>query len=212
MKVIDLSHKIEKNMSVFSKEEIPNIKVIANIKRHGFNEKSINMCSHTGTHIDSPNHILEAGNTLDKISVNDFIGKGFLLDLEEVSCKYISLMDLRKYEDSIKNCEYLIIKTGWSKYWKEKKYFSGFPVLTEEAAMWISSIKNIKGIGVDTISIDSVESDDLKIHKILLEKEKLIIENLKLIEEIPIEFTFVTLPLNYNDADGSPVRAVAICT
>lgn len=211
MYVIDLSHKIEKDMSVFSNEEIPYIRDIASIKKHGFNEKSISLCSHTGTHIDSPNHILENGNTLDKISVNSFLGKGFLLDLEHLNCSYIELTDLKKYKDCIEKCEYLIIKTGWSKHWKDKKYFYGFPVLTEKAAIWISSLENIKGIGIDTISIDSVESDDLKIHKILLEKEKLIVENLNLIEQMPTEFTFVSLPLNYENADGSPVRAIAIC-
>jgi len=70
---------------------------------------------------------------------------------------------------------------------------------------------NNEGVGVDAISMDRVVDEELPIHKILLEKGVIFIENLKGLDElIDCEFIFSCLPLKIEGADGSPVRAVAI--
>ncbi|ATD54497.1 cyclase family protein [Clostridium chauvoei] len=58
MKIVDLSHEIQYNMTVYSDDERPIFNDISKIKISGYNEKSINICSHTGTHIDSPIHMI----------------------------------------------------------------------------------------------------------------------------------------------------------
>lgn len=51
---------------------------------------------------------------------------------------------------------------------------------------------------------------DFIIHHTLFKEGKLIIENLTNLDNLKKEFLFVATPLKYKNADGSPVRAIAI--
>ena len=67
-----------------------------------------------------------------------------------------------------------------------------------------------KGIGVDAISIDPIDSFELPMHRIVLGAGLVIIENLTNLEQLVGHvFRFAALPLKYENADGAPVRAVA---
>jgi arylformamidase len=61
------------------------------------------------------------------------------------------------------------------------------------------------------ISPDPVGSTDLPVHKVLMAAEMVIIENLTGLGQLPPgQFVFSCFPLAFEDADGSPVRAVAL--
>jgi kynurenine formamidase len=67
----------------------------------------------------------------------------------------------------------------------------------------------MKGIGFDTISADSIDSQDYANHYLLFENGLIIIENLR----FPTGFDtslgeLFCFPLKFGEADGSPVRAV----
>lgn len=208
MKVIDLSHAINSNMSTYTKDEKFKCYDIASIEKDGYNEKLLKLCTHTGTHIDAPNHMINKGKTIDEFNINDFIGVAFIIDISNL--KKVCVEDLTTYKDKISNCDFVILKTGWDKYWGTDNYLKGFPTLTEEAAKWLCKF-NIRGIGTDTISIDAFDSIDFEIHNTILSRGIIIIENItnldKVIEE---EFTLVATPLNIENGDASPVRAIAI--
>ena len=60
------------------------------------------------------------------------------------------------------------------------------------------------------ISPVPVGSTDLPVHKALMAAEMIIIENLTGLGQLPPgQFVFSSFPLAFEDADGSPVRAVA---
>ena len=69
-----------------------------------------------------------------------------------------------------------------------------------------------KGVGFDVIGIDPVSDGNLTRHKMLLsQRDIVIIENLTNLDKVGCGlFTFAALPLKYKDADGAPIRAVAI--
>lgn len=208
MRVIDLSHIIKTNMTTYTKDEKPEIYNIATIEKDGFNEKSLNIYTHTGTHIDAPSHMINKGKTIDEFNINEFIGIAIIIDISSI--KEVTLKEIMKYEDKIINCDFVILKTGYEKYWGSKEYFNNYPSLTEDAAKWLCDF-NLKGIGIDAISIDKFDSIDFEIHNIILSRGKLIIENLTNLDIINREeFTLVATPLKIEDGDGSPVRAVAI--
>lgn len=210
MKIIDLTHGICSDMPVFPGTEPPIIKRANTFEKDGFREAKITMYSHTGTHIDAPAHMLDNGEYLDDLGIDHFIGNAIVLDYSNLETHLIDVQKLMPYEDKIKKVEFIIIKTGWSKYWGEKRYFEDFPALTEEAANWLAKF-SLKGIGIDAISIDSINSKSFSVHKILLSKKILIIENLTNLDSINDEFFVLSiLPLKNMDADGSPVRAIAI--
>ena len=105
--------------------------------------------------------------------------------------------------------EFILLQTGWSRHWGRKSYFSGYPVLSPEAAEWLSGF-GFKGFGMDTMSVDPMDSERLPVHRAFLERETILIENLTNLAAVPCSpFLFSCFPLKLEEADGSPVRAVA---
>ena len=210
MKVTDLSHLVCSDMPVFPGTEQPIFDRANTLEKDGFQEAKITMYSHTGTHIDAPAHMLSNGPYLDNLDIDHFIGKATILDFSEAKMGLIDIDSLKHYEEKIKNVEFIIIKTGWSKYWGDKKYYEDFPSFSEESAQWLCQF-NLKGIGIDAISIDDMKSTTFSVHKILMPKNIIIIENLTNLESISSEYFILSiLPLKNKDADGSPVRAISI--
>ena len=208
MNVTDLSQTINTNMSTYTKDERLEIYDIASIEKDGYNEKLLRMCTHTGTHIDSPNHMIYKGKTIDEFEIEDFIGIATIIDISNFN--KVDIEDIIIYENQINNSDFIILKTNWDKYWGTDAYLEGFPSLTEEAAKWLCSF-NIRGIGIDTISIDKFDSIDFEVHNIILSRGKIIIENLTNLDSIEEkEFTLVATPLKIENGDASPVRAIAI--
>jgi kynurenine formamidase len=69
----------------------------------------------------------------------------------------------------------------------------------------------LKGTGVDAPSFDPVDSVKLSVHKALLSKGIVLIENLTNLDALPDKgFIFCCFPLKIKGGDGSPVRAVGI--
>lgn len=210
MKVIDLSYLINEDMMVYPGTEKPSITPRYTIEADGFRESEISIFSHVGTHIDPPAHMLEEGKYLDEFEVTQFIGKAILLDFTENCCGIIQLKDIIKYEEKLKTIDFLIFNTGWSRYWGDNQYFKGYPTLDKEAVQWLSKL-NLKGIGVDAISVDKMESEDFYVHKTLFKAGFILIENLTNLNKIEGEiFILSVLPIKYKEADGCPVRAIAI--
>lgn len=210
MKILDLTHVIHDRMPVFPGTEPPVIVNALTIEEHKNREKLITMFTHTGTHMDAPAHILLDGKTLDLLPIDHFFGQGVVVDCRKVKNNEITLALLKNYEREIEKSDFVLFCTGWSSRWGERSYFDEFPALTLEAAHWISQ-KGLKGVGTDVISIDLISSKDFEVHHILLNKNMVIIENLKEIDRLLNKsFIFNCYPLKIRDADGSPIRAVAI--
>jgi kynurenine formamidase len=208
-KIIDLSHTINETMPVYPGTEPPHIEAPCTVEKDGFYERKLTFYSHTGTHMDAPAHILTHAPTLDMMPIDTFAGPGSVIDLTSITDSKIQLTQLEPFTYLFETSDFILLHTGWSRYWGQEKYYYGFPVLTQEAALWMHSF-DLKGIGVDMISVDSTESTNLLIHKILLERSVLI-ENLVQLEQLPqTGFTFCCFPLKLEAADGSPIRAAAI--
>lgn len=208
MKVIDLSHTINSSMSTYTKDEKFEAYDIASVEKDGYNEKLLKLCTHTGTHIDAPSHMINKGKTIDEFDINDFIGIALIIDVSNL--EKIDIENLINFKDKINDCDFIIFKTGWDRYWGSSEYLKGFPTLTERAARWLCNF-NIRGIGTDTISIDAFDSIDFEIHNTILSRGIVIIENITNLDQIrEEEFTLVATPLKIENGDASPIRAIAI--
>ena len=75
-------------------------------------------------------------------------------------------------------CQFVLLKTGYDRYWGKEQYFDGYPLLTAEAAEYLAGQEQLTGVGIDAISFDKIDSNDFPIHKTLLSTGKILIENL----------------------------------
>ena len=211
MKIIDLTHTIKPNMPVFPGTEPPQLSPASTFEKDGFRETLLTMYSHTGTHMDAPAHVREDGITLDKFPVNKFVGKALVIDCSDLSeGNVIDISYINKYKNIIDEAEFILFRTNWDKYWDTEKYYGKFPVINDEVADFLIN-SNKKGIGLDVISIEEIESEDLPMHHKILKNNLVIIENLCNLDQIGNNlFTFCALPLKFINSDGASIRAIAI--
>ncbi len=206
--VFDLTHTITEGMPVYPGTEPPTLQQIHTVEKDGFAEKRITMYSHTGTHIDAPAHMLADASTLDQLGVLHFVGKACVIDATDRTV--IEKPVLETQVSLIEGCDFVLFHTGWSRYWGQECYFADFPVLTLEAAQWLAK-QGLKGVGLDAISVDPVGSTDFRNHFVFFRAGMICIENLTGLDALTgRRFLFFCLPLKLVEADGSPVRAVAI--
>jgi kynurenine formamidase len=176
----------------------------------GFEEKTITLYSHTGTHMDAPAHILEGRRTLDGFDAGAFLGTGVVLDLAEPPGRVIDRKQLEPWRAEIEGRDFVLLHTGASRDWGRPSYYENVRVLSEEAARWLAGFRP-KGVGVDAVSVDPVGTEAFPVHRLFLERDILVIENLVRLERLlGRAFFLCCLPLKIEGADGAPVRAVAL--
>lgn len=212
MKVIDLTHFISEDMPVYPGTEGPKLGPANSYEVDGFKETLMTMYTHTGTHMDPPAHLFAGRTTLDQFPVDQFVGTALVIDCSDLKEGQKITM---KYIDRIRNkadkAEFILFRLGWDKYWGTEKYFGDYPYIEEAVADYlIEGFK--KGVGLDVIGIDPIADGNLTIHKKLFQNSEIVvIENLMNLELLGDElFTLCALPLKHIDADGSPIRAIAL--
>jgi kynurenine formamidase len=105
-------------------------------------------------------------------------------------------------EPEIAGIDFLLFLTGMDRYWKTPAYAGKYPVLGNDAAEYLTHF-HLKGIGIDTLSIDPVEDTELAVHKTFLSRDIIIIENLTGLEKLlNREFLFYCFPLKIEEGDG----------
>lgn len=210
MHVVDLTRTVGPGMSCYPGTPLPESLPLCSIWRDGFDERMLSFSSHTGTHVDLPLHLIPQGNSLDSFSADRFIGPAAVLDVSDPSVSLITEGMLRPHSALLERSEFVLIRSGWGRYWGTAAYLSGYPVLGVEAAAWLAGF-GLKGVGIDMISADPANSQTFPVHRVFLEKNIVIIENLFIPEELSgRQVMFFSLPLKLDGAEASPVRAVAL--
>ena len=205
MKVVDLTHLIEPDMTLFPGVPKPVLTPAMTVENDGCKVSILEIFTHVGTHVDAPGHMLPGGKELEDLDISNFCGKIKILDAR--SKTQIDKSDIDKLP--LSEIDFVILYTGWQDKWGTDEYNHDFPLLTSEAAELLSKA-DIKGVGMDTISIDAVDDSDFKNHKIVMEGGKILIENLTNLDKLGdgiYEAAF--LPLKVKGFEGCPVRACA---
>jgi len=215
-KIIDLTYDLEEGMTSFNAPWHPHFE-ITQLGRHGFEgreTRKITLGTHTGTHMDAPLHFVKGGKSLEKIPLDKLIGKVTIVDFsylkedESVTKEMLS---------SVNITERMLFNFGWGKYWGDKKFYSGYPFFTKDAAEYLVS-KGVKLVGMDIPSPDDSRIDlsgnvlgsdrDSPIHKIFLSNEVILVEYIANLDKVKgnDNWKIIVMPLKIKGADGSPVR------
>jgi len=208
LKILDLTHLLEEEMSVYPGSPKPTLLQAHNVERDHFAETKLILYSHHGTHIDSPKHVLSKGLSLDQLPVSAFVGSATVLrvsSFDELS--QLTMEVVLKHNPDLKQADFLLISTEWEKRWGTPEYDRVSPAIPKEIIQWLVS-HGKKGIGIDAHSIDPI--GQLENHRIALEGSMIILENLMQLSRLPDHlFQLFALPLHFQDADGAPARIIA---
>ena len=190
------------------------VKKITSYEKEGWLTEILSIATHISSHVDAPAHLLKGGKTIDQISLKRFQGQALAVDLyHKRADEEILLEDILPYETKIQEGDFVLLCTGWGeKRSASDEYLFHSPWLGGEAAKWLVK-KKINGVGIDHFSIGGANSEHVYTpHKILLEAEILILEELYL-PDVLLErenWYLVAFPLKISGVGGSLVRAVAM--
>ena len=199
---IDLSLPLTDLMPVYPGDESPRLLKVNDLSLDGFNNFRLSTSMHTGTHIDGLMHLTKSKKFLSDIPLEKCVGTGCILNA--VGKKNILLT--KEYELLVKPQSIVLLHTGMSRLFGRKEYFYDYPIVSRELAQLFVKRK-VKMICIDSPSPDRHPFD---IHKLLLENNILIAENLTNINRLLSvkKFDVLALPLKIH-ADSSPARIIA---
>lgn len=213
-KLIDLSHTIEDGLVTYKGLPAPIIcdylsrEASKKIYAEGttFQIGKIEMCSNTGTYLDSPFHRYENGKDVSELGLESIAS---LVGIKCIIPQDITAIDEKWFYDIDISEKALLVQTGWSRHWNTERYYEGHPYLTEGAARFLKN-NGVKLVGIDTYNIDDVSSKERPVHSILLGSDILIVEHMHNLESVPDEnFKFYAVPLKVKGFGTFPVRAFA---
>ncbi len=187
---------------------------------------------HGGTHVDAPVHFADGGRTIDQIPLEEWIGPAVKIDVTSkcsADRNYLLQIDdvfeWEKRNGRIKPGSWVIMYTGLGTvHYPDKKAVLGtdksgpealpelsFPGFSPEVTEFLIKERNIKGIAIDTPSIDYGQSKDFKVHQILCKAEKLALENIANLDELPEKGAILyVIPMLIKNGTGAPARVFAI--
>jgi arylformamidase len=177
---------------------------------HNYDSEVIFMSTHTGTHMDAPSHFASEASSIDRISIRRFISNAILIKVKKGSNQLITADEIEASNVKIMEGDTIVFSTLWENKVHKDYFFSHSPGLAEDAAKYLIN-KKVNAVCIDSPSIDRGSDSSFAVHKILLSREILIVENLcNLIKLKSQYFTLIMAPLKLSGASGSPIRAIAV--
>ena len=205
----DLSQPVSTGMTIYPGDPLPAIQPAAGVEAP-WQVSELHLGTHTGTHIDSASHFIPNGKTIDEYPLERFILPGVVIAIPDLAedqpiSEELIANRLKDFHEG----GAILIQTGWDKFWNTDRYLR-HPYLSAAAALRLAQAR-VSLVGIDALNVDSTVQSTTHVHRILLGKDILIVENLTHLNGLQPgrAYQFSFLPINFAGLDGSPIRAVA---
>jgi arylformamidase len=176
-----------------------------------YNMLHISTDLHTGTHLDAMLHCMPNGLDAAALPLEHCVGPAAIVDLTAKGIKgaTFAVEDFSPHSDRIRKAGKLLVKTGWAAHWNTAAYHDQFPGFSREAAEYLG------GLGVHLVGMEQASvhpTDHLEVHRAFFRRNIIIVEGLANLTQIQPEIVeFFAVPLRFEGADGSLVRAFCRC-
>jgi kynurenine formamidase len=199
---------------------------IATLERDGVLSKAFSSPEHLGTHIDAPNHFGKGQISVDQIKTADLFAPGVMIDVAAQAHMNPDLLltpeHLHAWEAKygrIPDGAVVLLNTGWGRHWGDPVRYQNhdaqgkmhFPGYSTDAAKFLIADRHVRGIGIDTMSIDYGLSRDFRVHKLINGAGRYGLENVAQIDKLPPrDFYLLVAPMKIDTGTGGPTRIFAI--
>lgn len=168
----------------------------------------LHLGSHSGTHVDAPNHFLPEAEGIEVLPLESLIGLALVVDLTDVEGPITA--EVLEAAGLPERVERLLAKTrnsGWSR--SDTGFREDYAGFDESAARWCIA-RGTRLVGNDYLSIEPFDAEALghPAHKVLLQAGVVILEGVDLVGVSPGEYELLALPALMPGCDGAPARVV----
>lgn len=177
---------------------------------------------HGFTHMDSPRHMVPGGPTTSDIPLEATVGEAAVLDFTGIEAnEELDAGKIASRADHVRAGDILLFKTGWSdkRSLATAEFWTEAPFITRDGAEWLLERKP-RAIGFDfpqdypirlLLQNEVRPIDEHVTHDVLLRNGVILIEYLTNMPAIDSSRVwFCCLPIKVENADGAPVRAIAM--
>ncbi|MGD9720696.1 MAG: cyclase family protein [Pirellulales bacterium] len=228
LKIVDLTWPINAKSAFWPGDNYKPfaLETIATLDKDGVLSKAFSMPEHLGTHLDAPNHFAADGIAVDQIPPEKLFAPGAVIDVAPAVSTdpdyLVSVDDVRRFErihGRIPDGAVVLAYTGWSQYWGNHDRYQGrdamgrlhFPGFSPEAVKLLVEERDVRGVGLDTMSTDRGLSRDFAVHHVLGKAGRYGLENLARLKTLPPKgFYLVVAPIKIETGSGGPTRVFAI--
>lgn len=182
-----------------------------------FKVQEITMQAGIGTHMDAPAHCIPQGKTIDQISLDECLAPCIIIDVSAIADEHfiLSKSHVDQFEQQyglITEGTFVIVRTGWEQYWSTPTLYRNelqFPSISIEAALHLLK-RNIIGLGIDTLSADTIKSG-YPVHQAILGSGKYLVENIAYAAKMPpIGGYTLAAPIFIKEATEAPIRLLGL--
>ncbi len=207
-KWLDLTHKVGLKTPVYPGDPELKIEFVRTIDLDTYSLSRVETNMHLGTHVDSPAHFVKGGKTVADIPVGQWMGYQTTLHVLPTN-GVLKTADIRSLWDSTDpKHDVLLLNTGHFRRFKTAGFYTDCPAFEPDFIGFLQE-NRIRLLGLDLPTVKYPGDDHLHAHLDLLGNGILIVESLNNLDEVDSGMFFMALPINLEDVEASPVRAVA---
>lgn len=228
VQLIDLTHPLNEKNPFWPGPKYFSFKLetIATLEKDGVFSMKFCTPEHYGTHIDAPNHFKKGLISVDEIDAKDLFGSAIIINAEKQVEKdpdyRLTIGDIKDWENRygpIPQGGIVFMYTGWGKRWSDAKKYRNmddkgimhFPGFSKEVVEFLVKKRDIKAIGIDTLSVDYGPSKDFVAHHISNGAGKYNLENVANLDKLPPKgATLIVAPIKIEGGTGGPTRIFAL--
>ena len=223
-RVVDLTHSLGEDFPTYFGTPLLAVEVLNMLENDGFNMNQWTLTEHVGTHMDAPFHFSD-GLTADAIPVENLVGPLCIADIrakaEENPDAQVTPDDLATWEaenGELPEGAIVAMNSGWTDFVNSDKFRNAdddgvmhFPGFHVEATQFLMEERNVKGIMVDTLSLDFGPSPDFAVHYSWLPSNRWGMECVANLGELPSAgATVIVGGPKIAGATGGPSRVIAL--
>jgi kynurenine formamidase len=223
-KIVDLTHTLTPDFPTYGGQPQLELETLVTLANDGYNIYQWTLNEHTGTHMDAPFHFSDQ-MTADLIPVSDLIGPLAVVDIrakaQESPDAQLTPEDLAAWESSygeIPQGAIVAMLSGWDAHVKTDNFRNAddegamhFPGFHIDAINFLLETRNVKGIFVDTLSLDYGLSADFAVHLKWLSANKWGMECVANLGQLPpFGATVIVGGPKVVGASGGPSRVLAL--
>ncbi len=180
---------------------------------------------HHGTHLDAPIHGADGQPSVDQLTAADLFGPAAVIDVSakcEADPDYaLSRQDVLDWEAEhgrLSPGAIVVMYTGWSTKWSNYDAYKNedeagrmhFPGFSSEAAQFLIDEREIRGIGIDDMSVDPAAAEGFPVHGIVNGSGKYHLENVANVHLLPATGAYlIVAPVKIEGGSGGQVRIFA---
>jgi arylformamidase len=210
--VIDISQSISTRSASFPGDTAFSYQVTMSYSDSKLaNVSALTMSPHVGTHADAPNHIegtvADSSCSIGRLPLDPYIGPVNVVDLAPFNGSISSELIAELLSEGVNLHKRVLFKTRVQEQFE--LFLNDYACLTAELIDVLFD-RGVQLIGIDTPSVDHVDSQDLPVHHQLRKKNMYWLENLELSNVVAGAYCLVAQPLKFVELEASPVRAVLL--